>query len=51
MVGDGQTDLESKQAGASFIGFGGVVNRLAVRQGADYFFEGDSLTPLMDLIH
>ena len=51
MIGDGQTDLESKQAGASFIGFGGVVNRLAVRQGADYFFEGDSLTPLMDLIH
>ena len=37
MIGDGQTDLEAKQAGAYFIGFGGVVARPAVRRQADCF--------------
>lgn len=50
MIGDGQTDLESKQAGAYFVGFGGVVVRPAVKTGADDFIEGESLLPLLDLI-
>jgi phosphoserine phosphatase len=50
MIGDGQTDLESKQAGACFIGFGGVVVRPAVKAGADYYIETPSLQPLLDII-
>jgi phosphoserine phosphatase len=47
MIGDGQTDLESKQAGALFIGFGGVVERKAVREKADYFVETASLAGVL----
>lgn len=50
MIGDGQTDLESKQAGACFVGFGGVVERPAVKAGADHYIEGASLLPLLDLV-
>lgn len=50
MIGDGQTDLESKQAGACFVGFGGVVIRPAVKAGADYYIEASSLQPLLELI-
>lgn len=50
MVGDGQTDLESKQAGVKFIGFGGVVARPAIKVNADYYLEGSSLLPLLDYI-
>ena len=40
MVGDGATDMEARDlpGGAdAFIGFGGVVQREAVREGADWF--------------
>lgn len=47
MVGDGQTDLEAKQAGAYFIGFGGVVAREAVRLQADEYIDADSLLPVL----
>ena len=50
MIGDGQTDLESKQAGAFFIGFGGVVERKGVRDHSDYYVAESSLYPLKDYI-
>ena len=37
MVGDGGTDLEAKPPADAFIGFGGVAERGAVRDGADWF--------------
>jgi len=46
MVGDGQTDLEAKAAGATMIGFGGVVSRALVKQQADTYLEG-SLTKVL----
>jgi phosphoserine phosphatase len=45
MVGDGVSDLESKPAVDRFIGFGGVVQREAVRRDADIW-----LTDMSDLI-
>ncbi len=47
MIGDGQTDLESKQAGAYFVGFGGVVERPAVKQQADVYSSHSDLTSLI----
>ena len=37
MVGDGVTDLEARPPADLFIGYGGVVARPAVRDGADWF--------------
>ncbi|MDP3332421.1 MAG: HAD-IB family phosphatase [Methylococcaceae bacterium] len=37
MVGDGNTDMEAKQAGAYVVGFGGVVDRAIVRELADVY--------------
>lgn len=50
MVGDGNTDLEAKQAGACFIGFGGVVDRPKVREHADYFVGEASLLGVLRFI-
>ena len=50
MVGDGKTDLEAKQAGARFIGFGGVVERVIVRDQADFFIKDASLLPVLDYV-
>ncbi len=50
MIGDGQTDLEAKQAGAYFIGFGGVVERAAVRRQADRFVADSNLLAVLDYI-
>jgi phosphoserine phosphatase len=36
-VGDGATDMEARVACDAFIGFGGVVERAAVRAGADWY--------------
>lgn len=47
MIGDGQTDLEARQAGAFLIGFGGVVARPAVRAGADVFVADGDLTAVL----
>jgi phosphoserine phosphatase len=47
MVGDGQTDLEAKQAGAYMIGFGGVVSRPLVQDQADIFVADASLTAIL----
>jgi phosphoserine phosphatase len=50
MVGDGKTDLESKQAGAFFIGFGGVVARPIVQEQADLFISEPSLQAVLDYL-
>jgi len=50
MIGDGKTDLEAKQAGACFIGFGGVVERAVVREQADFFIKDSSLLPVLDYV-
>ncbi len=50
MIGDGQTDLESKQAGAFFVGFGGVAERETVRQNADCYVNDKSLTAILKFI-
>ncbi|PKM13047.1 MAG: haloacid dehalogenase [Gammaproteobacteria bacterium HGW-Gammaproteobacteria-3] len=50
MIGDGNTDLEAKQAGAYFIGFGGVVERPIVRAHADFFIADTSLLPVLDVL-
>jgi phosphoserine phosphatase len=47
MVGDGKTDMEAKQAGACVIGFGGVVDRQVVREQADFYCAGPSLTAVL----
>jgi len=50
MIGDGQTDLESKQAGCFFVGFGGVAEREAVRQNADCYVNDKSLTSILKFV-
>lgn len=45
MVGDGATDMEARPPASAFIGFGGVVTRPAVKEGADWF-----VTDFEDLI-
>ncbi len=37
MVGDGATDMQARPPADGFIGFGGVVERQAVKAGADWF--------------
>ena len=37
MVGDGATDLEARPPADGFIGYGGIVVREKVKQGADWF--------------
>ncbi len=50
LIGDGQTDLESKQSGAYFIGFGGVVERSAIREQADVYVNASSLQAVIPYI-
>jgi phosphoserine phosphatase len=49
-VGDGITDLEMQDAGADFIGFGGVVERAAVRQCAARYVTAPDLRELLPLL-
>ena len=37
MIGDGATDLEARPPACCFIGYGGVVQRQKVKEGADWF--------------
>ncbi|MFT4511969.1 MAG: phosphoserine phosphatase [Planctomycetota bacterium] len=46
-VGDGITDLETKEHVARFIGFGGVVARETVLKNADYFVHEKSLAAIL----
>ncbi len=50
MIGDGKTDLEAQQAGATVIGFGGVVVRDAVKEQADYFVNETSLLAVLKFL-
>jgi phosphoserine phosphatase len=50
MVGDGVTDLEAQSAGARVIGFGGVVARPVVRDGADAWVAGPSLLGVLEVV-
>lgn len=43
MIGDGVSDLETKPDVDLFIGFGGVVARAKVKEGADYWFSNMSM--------
>lgn len=47
MIGDGKTDLEAKQAGATVIGFGGVMKRDIVLEQADIFVNETSLLAVL----
>jgi len=46
-IGDGVSDLEAKPAVDLFIGFGGVLVRPRVREGADVFLEGADMTAVL----
>lgn len=46
MVGDGATDMQAKPPATAFIGFGGVVEREAVKVGADWY-----VTSFEDMTH
>lgn len=50
MIGDGATDMEARPPADAFIGFGGVVVREAVEQGADWFVTDmqELIRPLQD---
>ncbi len=48
MVGDGVSDLETKDVVEMFVGFGRYANRVAVREGADRFI--GSLAQLPELL-
>lgn len=43
MVGDGITDVAARDGGATIVGFGGVVEREAVRKAADCFIAAPTL--------
>lgn len=49
MVGDGMTDLVTKDVVRLFVGYGGVENRPAVKDGADVFIESAGLAGLLPL--
>jgi phosphoserine phosphatase len=49
MVGDGASDLATQHEVDLFVGFGGVVAREKVRQGAAVFVQSASLAPLLPL--
>ncbi|HVU13181.1 MAG TPA: HAD-IB family phosphatase [Phototrophicaceae bacterium] len=49
MIGDGSSDLAARPVVDLFVGFGGVVARQKVRDGADVFVESRSLAPILPL--
>jgi len=49
MIGDGVSDLMARSVVDLFIGFGGVVARPKVEQGADIFIRAQSLAPVLPL--
>jgi phosphoserine phosphatase len=49
-VGDGITDLDMKAAGATLVGFGGVVARDRVRREADHYVDAPSLLAVLPLL-
>lgn len=49
MIGDGASDLAARPVVDLFVGFGGVVARDKVKNGADIFVETNSLAPILPL--
>jgi phosphoserine phosphatase len=49
MVGDGASDLKTKECVDLFVGFGGVVRREKVEAGSDVYVYVDSLAPILVL--
>lgn len=49
MVGDGASDLATKPVVDLFVGFGGIVARDKVKNGADVFVNINSLAPILPL--
>ncbi len=49
MVGDGASDLATRSVVDLFVGFGGVVARQKVKDGADAFVSVNSLAPILPL--
>lgn len=49
-IGDSVTDLEAKEYVRMFIGFGGVAERKAVREKADYYIGKQDLFPVLDFV-
>lgn len=49
-VGDGITDLETKDHVGRFVGFGGVAARDAVRAGAEHYADGPSLASVLPFV-
>ena len=50
LVGDGATDLVAREAGAFFVGFGGVRHREVIEKGADAFTASPDLTAVLDVL-
>jgi phosphoserine phosphatase len=50
MVGDGSSDLATRDVVDLFVGFGGVVAREKVVAGADVFIHTESIAPLLPII-
>lgn len=49
MIGDGVSDMATRPVVDLFVGFGGVVARPKVRDGADVFVESKSLSPILPI--
>ena len=49
MIGDGASDLATREVVDLFVGFGGVVSREKVRAGADAFIHSPSIAPVLPL--
>jgi len=50
LIGDGKTDMEAKQPGVTVIGFGGVCDRVVVRELADQFVDNVDFIAVLPLI-
>jgi phosphoserine phosphatase len=50
MVGDGVTDLAARAGGAYVVGYGGIIDREAMRNGADVFIAAPSLTATLSAL-
>ncbi len=49
MIGDGMSDLATRAEVDLFVGFGGVVARQKVKDGADIFVQVNSLAPILPM--
>lgn len=47
LIGDGVTDLEAREAGPDFIGFGGIVRRAVIEEKAAVYYPHPELTGLL----